>query len=103
MRARAADRRHHQVPGLEALDGRAGPHHLGQRLVPNDQMVVPGLRGAVLEGADLFVRAAQADVEHPQQHLVWLGEPGHVPVDDLYLTRSGKYRDGLHRPRLAPS
>jgi hypothetical protein len=76
--------------------GRAHLHDLGQRLVADHQVVIVRRRSAVLEGTDLLVGAADADVQHPHQDLVGLGEPGSLLLDDLDLTRSGKHRDGLH-------
>jgi len=96
MRARPAHGWHDEVSGLKALDGRPHVHDLGHRLVADHQMVIPGGRGSVLEGADLLVGAADADVEHPHHDLVRLGEPGEVLLDDLDLLRSWENRDCLH-------
>ena len=96
MRTGAAYRWHDEISHLEALDGRADLHDLGQRLVADHQVVIPGRRGAVLKGTDLFVGAADADIQHPQHDLVGLGEPGSFLLDDLDLMRSRKDRDGFH-------
>ena len=79
----------------KALDGGANLHDLGQRLMADHQVVIPGRRGAVLKGTDLFVGAADADIQQAQRDLVGLGEPGNVLLDDLDLLRSGKDRDGF--------
>ena len=59
------------------------------------QVVIPGRRGAVLKGTDLFVGTADADIQQAQRDLVGLGEPGNILLDDLDLLRSGKDRDGF--------
>jgi hypothetical protein len=96
MRTGAAYRGYDEISHLEALDGGADLYDLGQRLMADHQVVIPGRRGAVLKGTDLFVGAADADIQQAQHDLVGLGEPGNVLLDDLDLLRSGKNRDGFH-------
>src|SRR5450755_4682628 len=81
---------------MKSLDRRPHVHDLGQRFVPDHQVVVSRWRGSVLEGADFLVGATDADVEHPQRDLVRLGEPGGFLLDDPDLSRSWEDCDRLH-------
>ncbi|MFY9929058.1 MAG: hypothetical protein WAK82_13710 [Streptosporangiaceae bacterium] len=96
IRTGAAYRWHDEIPHPEALDGRADGRDLGQCLVADHQVIIPGRRRAVLKGADLFVGAADPDIEQAQRHLVGQPELGSFLLDDLDLPRSRKDRDGLH-------
>jgi len=87
---------HDEVSWLKALDRGSHVHDLGQRLVPDDQVVISRWRGSVLEGADFLVGATDAGVEDPQRDLVRLGEPGELLLDDLDLLSSWENRDCFH-------
>jgi hypothetical protein len=96
VRTRAAHGWYDEVSWLKAFDRRPHVHDLGQRLVPDHQVVISRWRDSVLEGADFLVGATDADVEHPQRDLVRLGEPGEFLLDDLDLLRPGENCDCLH-------
>src|SRR6266404_1143602 len=66
VRAGPADHRHDEVADFNARDVRADFDDFPQRLMADDQVGGPGRRCAVFEGADLFVRAANAGFEHAQ-------------------------------------
>jgi len=83
MRTRAAHGRDDKITWLEALDRGSGRYHLGQRLMADHQVVIAWRGRPVLERADLPVGAADADVEHPQQDLVRLGDPWLFLLDNL--------------------
>jgi len=75
MRAGAAYRGDDEISHFEALDGRADLHDLGQRLMADHQWSSQAA-GCRTQGADLFVGAADADIQQAQRDLVGLGEPG---------------------------
>src|SRR4051812_30241225 len=54
---------------------------LGQCLMPDHQVVKLGWRRAVLKRADLFVSAADADIEHAKLDLIGLGQAGFLFLD----------------------
>ena len=96
MRTRAAHGRDDKITRLEALDGRSGRHDLGQRLVADHQVVITRWWRPVLEGGDLLVGTADADIEQPQHELVGLGDPGIFLLDDLDLAGLREHCDCLH-------
>src|SRR5262249_23008263 len=98
METRAAHGRDDKISWLEALDGRSGRYDLSQRLVADHQVVVSRRGSPVLEGADLLVRAADADVERLQHDPGRLGDPGSLLLDDLDLAGSREHGDCLHYP-----
>jgi hypothetical protein len=71
--------------------------------VADHQVIFPWRWSAVLKGTDLFIGAADADVQHSQGDLVRLGDPGNFLLDDPDLTGSRKDRNCFHvlRPFLA--
>jgi hypothetical protein len=95
-RTGTAYRGHDEIPHPEPLDGGADLHDLGQRLMADHQVIIPRWRGAVLEGADLLVGAADADIQQSQHDLIGLGDPRHFQFDELDLMSVRKDRDGLH-------
>ena len=60
------------LPVSKLFDRGANVDHFCQSLVPDNQVVLARRRSAVLEGADLLVRPANADIEHSQHHVVGL-------------------------------
>ncbi len=96
MNTRAAHGRDDKIACLEALDGRSGRYHLGQRFMADHQVVISRRGGPVLKRADLLVGATDADVEHPQHDLVRLGDPGIFLLDDFDLAGSREHCDCLH-------
>src|SRR6516165_8325087 len=80
---------HDQVPFTEALDDGSDLDDLGQSLVPNDQVVLSIRRGAVFERADLFVGAADPDLQDAEENVVRLGDARHRVVDKPDLSWPG--------------
>ncbi len=60
------------------------------------QVVIPSRWRAVFEGADLSVRATNANVEHTKHYLVRLGELGRFVLNDLDCFSSWKNCNCLH-------
>jgi hypothetical protein len=75
---------------------RAYVHHLCQGFVPDDEVVFPRRRSAVLGRADLLVRPANADVQHPEQYVVRLSQPGRLDLDDLDLSEPWENCESFH-------
>ncbi len=71
-------------------------HHLGDRLMPEDQVVGTRRGLAVGKGGDLSVGAADADLARAQQDLLRAELSGFVLLDDRHLPPSGKHRQRLH-------
>ncbi len=73
MRTGATYRWHDQVPRFQAVDGRTDFRDLGERFMSKHQVIIPPRWRAVFEGADLFVRATDADFERQDFDLRVLG------------------------------
>src|SRR5438874_2158288 len=85
----------------EACHLRPDLDHLPQRLVADHEVLRAGRRGAVLEGADLAVGAAHADLEHAEPDRGGRREGRRFLLDQLDLTLAGEDGDGLHARLLS--
>src|SRR5262249_45956660 len=105
MGARAAHQDDDEVAGTHVADGGSDFDHFAERFMPDDQIVGPRRRGAVGEGADLFVRAADAHFEYAPFDMRRLGPPRLLMLDDLELLGPREHRHGFHRmlASFAPS
>src|SRR5207247_9513315 len=86
-----------EIARLDPRDRAAGARHLAERFVPDHQIRRTIRRRAVIEAADLPVGAANADVDHAQQHVVVTFEFRFgMVVDYLDALLVREYSDGSH-------
>jgi len=106
MRAWTAHHRHHEVAPLEPRDRGPDLDDLAQRLVADDEVFRPVRRGAVLEGADLPIGAADADVQHAELHVGGRSNRRGLLLDQSDLPSTGDDGNSLHSllpSRIAPT
>src|SRR2546425_5925729 len=96
-----ADHRDDEVALLEPRHRRPDLDHLPQRLVADHEVLRAGRRGAVLEGADLAVGAAHADLEHAEPDRGGRREGRRFLLDQLDLALAGEDGDGPHARLLS--
>jgi hypothetical protein len=89
-----------EIPGSQPADVRSGLDNLAERLMPDDKMVIARWRSAVLERADLAVRAADSDLEHADHHLVGLRQRRVGAANDLDLASDWECCDRFHPTEL---
>jgi hypothetical protein len=93
--ARAAHRRHDQIARLEP-GAVAHLDHLGERLVPHDQVRFTLGRHTVFEARDLVVGPADANLQHPEANLSIALDLRRRPIDDSDHLVFRKHRDCTH-------
>jgi hypothetical protein len=88
----AADGRHDEIPHPKPLDSRPDLRNDAEGFVPDNEILVSVGRLTILEGTQLGVGAADADLEHPDAKLRRLVERRCGVIDDT--RRAVALRDG---------
>jgi len=91
-----ADGGHDEITGLQVFHARAGLHDFAQRFVAEHQKIGAIRRGAVGEGADLAVGAADADLDGPNLEFGGRGHTRHGVLEQGDLPFRGNDTDGSH-------